>query len=95
MQDQLFVDQKLQTQKKEVNTEQQQQHTKCIKMVTTLLQAILKDDNESVLNTLRKGQRIASDVLLDISIIIELIVEDYLQSGENKVNIKQIIPKEA
>jgi hypothetical protein len=49
------------------------------KMVTTPLQAILKDDNESVLNTLRKGQRIACDVLLDISIIIELIVEDYLQ----------------
>ncbi|RCH88317.1 hypothetical protein CU097_005127, partial [Rhizopus azygosporus] len=85
MHDQLFVDQKLQTQKKEVNTEQQQ-HTKCIKMVATPLQAILKDDNESVLNTLRKGQRIASDALLDISIIIELIVEDYLQSGENKLD---------
>lgn len=45
-------------------------------MVITPLQAVLKDDNESVLNTLRKGQMIASDVLLDISIIIELIVED-------------------
>ncbi|ORE08660.1 hypothetical protein BCV72DRAFT_303475 [Rhizopus microsporus var. microsporus] len=77
MYDQLFVDQKLQTQKKKVNTEQQQ--TKRIKMVTTPLQAILKDDNESVLNTLRKGQRIAFDVLLDISIIIELIVKDYSQ----------------
>ncbi|CEG84353.1 hypothetical protein RMATCC62417_18168 [Rhizopus microsporus] len=81
MYDQLFVDQKLQAQKKKVNTEQQQQQqqAKCIKMVTTSLQAILKDDNESILNTLRKGQRIASGVLLDISIIIELIVEDYLQ----------------
>ncbi|CEG81013.1 hypothetical protein RMATCC62417_15263 [Rhizopus microsporus] len=76
MYDQRFVDQKPQTQKKKVNTEQQQQ-TKCIKMVTTPLQAILKDDNENIL------------------IIIELIVEDYLQSGKNKLNINQIIPKEA
>ncbi|CEG62952.1 hypothetical protein RMATCC62417_00176 [Rhizopus microsporus] len=74
MYDQFFVDQKLQTQKKE---------------------AILKSDSESVLNVLRKGQRIAFDVLLDISIIMELIVEDYLQSEENKLDINQIIPKEA
>ncbi|CEJ00778.1 hypothetical protein RMCBS344292_14825 [Rhizopus microsporus] len=94
MYDQFFVDQKLQTQKKEVNTEQQQ-HTKHIKMVTTPLQAILKSDSESVLNILRKGQRIVFDVLLDISIIMELIVEDYLQSKEDKLDINQIIPKEA
>jgi hypothetical protein len=52
---------------------------KCIKMVATPLQVVLKDDNESVLNTLKKGQRIASDVLLGTSINIELIVDDYLQ----------------
>ncbi|ORE04933.1 hypothetical protein BCV72DRAFT_311827 [Rhizopus microsporus var. microsporus] len=63
-------------------------------MVTTPLQTILKNDNESALNTLRKGQSIASDALLDISITIELIVEDYLQSGKNKLHINQIIPKE-
>lgn len=56
----------LQAQKKKVNIEQQQ--TKDIKRITTPFQTILKDNNESVLNALKKRQRIVSDVLLNISI---------------------------
>ena len=44
----------LQAQKKKVNIEQQQ--TKDIKRITTPLQTILKDNNESVLNALKKTE---------------------------------------
>ncbi|KAL4212727.1 hypothetical protein AB4K20DRAFT_1866173 [Rhizopus microsporus] len=60
-------------------------------MVITPLQAVLKDDNESVLNTLRKGQMIASDwkIKLDINQVIPK------EAQREEINLILSIPKPA